>query len=131
MKYVFIVLTVVLAFWIVNLKVRESWTNMQWEQTMYGMATAAGTMEAGDDYRNGVLRVFELAADSTTEDTGSKDGPFEVWTWAYFPSMGHPQVYAAERFVEMYDQRMRYMYAHPEKFKLSGGATRATSGGSD
>jgi hypothetical protein len=111
----------------VSLLVRSWWVNNQWEQEMYGMATYTGAMQADADFRNGILRLFELVADTKSEDTHRKDGPFEVWTWTWYPDLGHANEFAEERFVEMYDEKMRYMYAHPEKFNPNGDGPRVNT----
>jgi hypothetical protein len=80
------------------------------------MATYAGAMQAYANFRKGILRLYELSADTQGEDTHRKDGPFEVWTWPHYPSLGYPHEFAQHQFVEMYNRKMRYMHAHPELF---------------
>jgi hypothetical protein len=91
---------------------------MQWEMEMYGMATYAGAMQADADFRHGNMRLYELspAPDTKSKDTHRKDGPFEVWTWPYYPTLGHAHQFGEERFVDMYNEKMRYMQAHSEQF---------------
>jgi hypothetical protein len=120
MKRLFMILIVLLALGNVGLLVRSWWTNLQWEQAMFGVATYAGAMQADADFRNGVLRFYELTPDTKAEDTHRKDGPFEVWTRTYYPNLGHAHEFAEQRFVEMYNEKMRYMHAHPERFDPNG-----------
>lgn len=81
------------------------------------MAGYAAAMQAYADFANGVLRQYELVPDENrAKFTGRHDGPFEVWTWPYFPSLGRGDIYATQRFVEIYNLKMRYMQRNPAAF---------------
>jgi hypothetical protein len=116
MKRLLIILTVLFALGNVWLWARSWWTNMQWETEMYGMASYAGALQADSDFQIGILRLYELSSSAKIEDTKRKDGPFEIWTWPNLPEFGHAGEFTAQRFVEMYNEKMRFMHAHPEQF---------------
>jgi hypothetical protein len=87
---------------------------------MFGLATYAGTLQADAHFHNAILRLYELSPDAKSGDTHRKDGPFEVWTWPFYPILGHAHEYGERQFVESYNRRMRIMYAHPEEFAREG-----------
>jgi hypothetical protein len=110
------------------LLMRSWWTNQEWETEAVGMASYAGAMQALADFHDGVLRQYELSEGDETGYTQRNDGPFEIWHWPYHPSLGHGHVFSSQRFVEMYNSKMRYMHEHPDGFNFNGnGAHRETT----
>jgi hypothetical protein len=100
----------------------RSWLlNFQWETEMEVMAGYAAAIQARADFENGVRRQYELSLDGKTEYLHRNDGAFEVWSYAYYPILGHGHVFGEQRYVEVYNSKMRYMYQHPERF-LPGSA---------
>lgn len=60
---------------------RSRWEQMQWEGEVSSMAGYAAALQAHADFRNGVLRQYQLTEDGRAAFTGRHDGPFEVWSW--------------------------------------------------
>ena len=110
------------------LLIRFWWENRLAEDSAFGFAAYAGAMQAHADYRNGVLRQYELIADSHTGFTGQRDGPFEVWGWNFYPSLGRIDRIANEAFVEVYDKKMKFMQQHPEQFQPDETGAHKTNG---
>jgi hypothetical protein len=89
-----------------------------WRDQVYGAKGALASSEALKDFRRGHLRLYQLAGETeSSRYTGTNDGPFEVWIAQFYPSLGRAHRYATEQFIEFYNRKMRYMYAHPERFR--------------
>jgi hypothetical protein len=94
-----------------------------WRDQVYGSTGALASRQALDDFRQGRLRLYQLAGESNAAKyTGTNEGPFEVWVADFYPSLGRAHRYAKEQFVEFYNRKMRYMHEHPERFQESSGA---------
>jgi len=88
-----------------------------WRDQVYALEGLNGTRRAMDDYRRGHLRLYRLGGEQElAQYTGQMNGVFEVWTLPHYPSMGRAHRYSTEQFIRFYNQKMEYMYAHPEKF---------------
>ena len=129
-KWLVVVVLLLTNIMTASLLVRWWWTDRLWEQEMYGMAAYAATMQADAHFRHGSLRLYELAPEQRSEFTGRHDGPYELWRWGFYPSLGRPNRFAAERFVEMYNRRMRYMHDHRDEFTAEPATDRANKNGS-
>ena len=102
-----------------------------WRDELYGQVGANATTRAMSDFRRGQLRLFHLGGESDKDHfTGTMDGPFEVWTPSFYPSLGEAHRYAKEHYVEFYNRKMRYMHSRPERFRREEKveAGEATSG---
>ena len=103
---------------------------------MDDVASQAGVASASLDFRKGnmVLWVFE-GTDINVHYSGRHDGPFEVWVDAYHPDNPWPVEYARRKVAEVHNERLRYMYDHPDKFianwKLEPRARRGESRSED
>ncbi len=92
------------------------WQNQMWEMQVYGLAGYQGASRARQDFQAGRLRLFVIAGERSDDKfSGTNDGPFEIWYPQYFPQY-HPFRYSAEQMVKFYNDKMRYMHEHPEKF---------------
>lgn len=94
-----------------------SWDQMWLRFELQTQATSHGGMWAMNDFRAGKFRQLRLvsAAVGRIEDTGRRDGPFEIWTWTYVDGAPGSRE-AAEAFVAMYNGKMRHMYENPDAF---------------
>jgi len=106
------------------------WRNRLWKEEVYGLASVFGAIRARDDFEKGKIRLFEL--DLSREQrgevfTGKSEGPFEIWKPQYLPLLGYPSQYATEQMVASYNDKMRYMNAHPEDFTTKDGVGPPTS----
>lgn len=91
-----------------------------WQEEVYGLVAYFGTARADRDFKNGKLRLFELADEQKVDAfSGRSEGPFEIWNPQYFPKSGYPHWYVTKEMVAFYNRRMQYMHAHPEKFSTS------------
>jgi hypothetical protein len=54
--------------------------------------------------------------------SGTNDGPFEIWFPQYFPEIRSFR-YAEETMVTEYNDRMRYMHDHPERYPVGTNTT--------
>lgn len=96
---------------------RALWRNYWWEQEVHGLASMAGVKEAMRDFQQSKLRLRTIQGENDRlKYSGSNDGPFEIWIPSFHPSLGYPHRFSTEQEVEYYNRKMRYMYAHPEKF---------------
>ena len=94
-----------------------AWDQMWLRNELWAQATTSGTMWSMVDFRADNLRQLRLvpAENGAIEDTGQRDGPFEIWTWTYIEGMPGSRE-AAEIFVNSYNSKMRYMYEHPDAY---------------
>ncbi len=58
-----------------------------------------------------------------TKYSGTNDGPFEIWFPQYYPK-NYPLRYQIEQMVAAYNDRMRYMQAHPQKNLIETNTTK-------
>jgi len=72
-----------------------------------------GSYLAREDYRDGLIRVWQLVPDVWygARDTGRRDGKFAVWEYK-FSSRDRCDKFAAEQFVESYNGQMRGIVQH-------------------
>ena len=122
LKFVIAILAVALVSALVFLG-RALWRNYWWEQEAYGLAGMVASNQAMEDFRQGRLRLRVLQGENEhLRYTGSNDGPFEIWTPSFFPSLGYPHRFSTEQQVQFYNRKMRYMHGHPEKFAAATNA---------
>ena len=92
-----------------------------WRDQLYASEGAVASRQALDDFRAGHLRLYTLGGESErAKFTGTNDGPFEVWTPHFYPSLGVAHRYATEQFIEFYNRKMKYMHEHPKEFLRKG-----------
>jgi hypothetical protein len=107
------------------------WRNSMWEQQMflweqqvYGLAGYEGGTRALHDFRAGKLRLYVISGERDHEKySGTNDGPFEVWYPQYFPEY-YAFRYPVEVKVSFYNDKMRYMHDHSDKFLTITNTTR-------
>jgi hypothetical protein len=96
--------------------------NRLWREEMPTWVGTGAALEALSDFRSGKLQNYELTkldlaqGGSQGEFMGRHDGPFEIWTRAYFPDFSPPDRLAKEYFIEIYNAKMRIMHADPARF---------------
>jgi hypothetical protein len=96
--------------------VYQRWEDLMWKEEVYGLAGYMGATRALHDFHEGKLRLFVISGERSDDKySGINDGPFEIWYPQYFPSV-YPMRYSTEQMVQFYDDKMRYMQKHPEKF---------------
>ena len=96
---------------------RTLWQNFWWEEEVYELVGVTAARQALDDFRQGKLRLRALHGENEKlRFSGSNDGPFEIWIVPFHPSLGYPHRFATEQEVKFYNEKMRYMQTHPEKF---------------
>jgi hypothetical protein len=89
-----------------------------WKEEVWSLAGYAATMQALHDFRDGKLRLLKIDGENDTlRFSGQYKGPFEIWIAQYLPALGQVHKYSKEQYIEFYNRKMRYMYAHPEKFQ--------------
>jgi hypothetical protein len=88
-----------------------------WKDQTFMYSSSDGARQALDDFQSGRLRLYELDGDrDDAKFSGRRDGSFEIWYMWYHPSLGIAEQYAMSNWVAYYNMKMKYMYAHPEKF---------------
>ena len=97
--------------------------NFAWKLQVDTLARYEGSTRARHDFQSGKLRLF-LISGGRSEDkfSGTNEGPFEVWFPQYFPEIRSFR-YAADTMVAAYNDRMRYMHEHPERYSVSTNTT--------
>lgn len=99
--------------------VRALSNNFVWKLQVDTLARYEGSTRARHDFQSGRLRLFVISGGRSEDKfSGTNDGPFEVWFPQYFPELS-PFRYAADTMVAAYNDRMRYMHAHPERYPVS------------
>ncbi|HLX95657.1 MAG TPA: hypothetical protein VKU37_07925 [Verrucomicrobiae bacterium] len=88
--------------------------NMMWKSEVESLAEYEGATRASHDFQSGKLRLFVISGERDgTKYSGTNAGPFEIWFPQYFPKY-YPLRYQTEQMVAAYNDRMRYLQAHPE-----------------
>ena len=89
-----------------------------WRDEVFGLEGMNASRHALDDFQNGHLRLYRIGGESDkARYTGTNEGPFEVWTSQFYPSLGRAHRFSTEQFIEFYNGKMHYMYEHPDKFR--------------
>ena len=103
--------------------VRALSNNFTWKLQVDSLARYEGSTRARHDFQSGKLRLF-LISGGRSEDkfSGTNEGPFEVWFPQYFPEIRSFR-YAEDTMVAAYNDRMRYMHEHPERYPVSTNTT--------
>jgi hypothetical protein len=92
------------------------WQNYWWKEEVYGLAGYMGSERALHDFRDGKLRLFVISGQRDDDKySGTNDGPYQIWFPQYY-TIVYPMRYSMEQQVEFYNQKMRYMHEHPDKF---------------
>jgi hypothetical protein len=93
----------------------ELWQNLMWKMQVETLAGYEGVTRARHDLSAGRLRMFVIAGERGDDKySGTNDGVFEVWYPQYYPQY-YPFRYSAEQMVRSYNEKIRYLYDHPEK----------------
>jgi len=103
--------------------VRALSNNFTWKLQVDSLARYEGSTRARHDFQSGRLRLFVISGGRSDDKfSGTNDGPFEVWFPQYFSEI-RPFRYAADTMVAAYNDRMRYMHEHPERYPVSTNTT--------
>lgn len=98
-----------------------------WKDQTFLYSSSDGVQQALDDFKTGKLRIYELNGErEDAKFSGRRDGAFEIWYMWYHPSLGIAEEYAMSNWVAYYNMKMKYMYAHPEKFRQESNAVTNT-----
>ncbi len=100
--------------------VRAWWENKLCDDALWRMARYAAALQASADFRDSQLRLYELAEDGELRSTNRCEGPFEIWYWPTYRSLGRPGRSSDEIFIKGYNSSMRNMHEHAEKSKGTG-----------
>ncbi|MEI6392581.1 MAG: hypothetical protein WCT12_15930 [Verrucomicrobiota bacterium] len=94
-------------------------TNFTWKLQVDSLAGYEGSTRATHDFQSGKVRLFVISGRRPDDEfSGTNDGPFQVWFPQYFSEIPTFR-YAAETMVAAYNNRMRYMHEHPERYPVS------------
>ncbi|MGZ4961167.1 MAG: hypothetical protein ACXWC8_01305 [Limisphaerales bacterium] len=97
--------------------------NMMWRSEVDSLARYQGSTRARHDFQLGRLRLFVISGERSDDKfSGTNGGPFEIWFPQYFPESS-PLRLSTETMVAAYNDRMRYMQQHPERYPFSTNAT--------
>jgi hypothetical protein len=117
----FVALAVCFGFWAKTYWEIYSFTG--WKEQVFTFATESGSRQALSDFQKGKLQLYELNGErEKSEFSGRHDGQFEIWYKWYYPTLGAASRYGDAEYVEYYNDKMKYMYAHPEKFRQESNA---------
>jgi len=90
-----------------------------WKQEVWGLDGQVAAYRALDDFRAGKPRLFVISGERDKDTfSGTNDGPFQIWYPQYYTEI-YPMQYSMEQQVRFYDDKMRYMQKHPERFLTS------------
>jgi hypothetical protein len=88
-----------------------------WRDTVQLKASMQATLQALDDYKAGILRIYTVQGQRESPAfTGRHEGPFEVWSPQFYPSLGPAHRLSTEEYAKAYNNKMRYMYDHPDRW---------------
>jgi hypothetical protein len=98
--------------------------NMMWKSEVESLAEYEGATWASHDFGSAKLRLFVISGElDSPKYSGTNDGPFEIWFPQYYPKY-YPLRYQTEQMVAAYNDRMRYMQAHPQKNLIETNTTK-------
>ena len=87
-----------------------------WKQEVWGLDGQVAAYRALDDFGAGKFRLFVISGERSDDKfSGTNDGPFQIWFPQYYTEI-YPMRYSIEQQVRFYDDKMRYMQQHPERF---------------
>jgi hypothetical protein len=87
-----------------------------WKQEVWGLDGQVAVSRALDDFGAGKLRLFVISGERSNDKfSGTNDGPFQIWFPQYY-TKPYSLRYSMEQQVWFYDEKMRYMQQHPERF---------------
>jgi hypothetical protein len=87
-----------------------------WKQEVWGLDGQVAAYRALYDFGAGRLRLFMISGERSDDKfSGTNDGPFQIWFPQYYTAI-YPMRYSIEQQVRFYDDKMRYMQQHPERF---------------
>jgi len=99
------------------------WQTYNWQYSSDVLAQQAGEEYALNCFRSGKLLVYEFGGTNQTfEFSGRRDGVFEIWLWPDYINQPMPFRRGQRKEMEVFNEKMRYMYNHP-KFFLEGYGT--------
>ncbi len=82
-------------------------------------------MEAKATFARGRLILWEInPTNNLYQFSGRRDGPFEIWLMDYHEMIPEQLRYAERQQVQAFNEHMRYMYDHPERFTPGAGARK-------
>jgi hypothetical protein len=112
LKIIIIVLTIAFIVSLGLLLHSQGWQNSNWKDEVIGLARVHGAEEAKQDFEAGKIRIFVISneCDYPGKFSGTKDGPFEIWTSEFYPQLPWPYHFSLEQKVEAYNREMRYKY---------------------
>lgn len=114
-----IAIIVVALFTSLGFLARALWLNSVWKAEVNALAGYEGGERASPDYRDGKLRLFVISGERDDDKfSGTNDGLFEIWFPQYYPKL-YPLRYSEEEMVEAYNNRMKSMNEHLEKFQAT------------
>jgi hypothetical protein len=94
-----------------------------WKDQTFMYSSSDAVHEALDDFQIRKFRLYELDGDrDDSKFSGRRDGSFEIRYKWYHPSLGIAEQYSMSNWVAYYNMKMKYMYAHPEKFHQESNA---------
>jgi hypothetical protein len=113
------------------------WQAHLWREAVDGVAQEAGWQWAMRSYAKGGRIVYDVSGvqrgvddNRAPEDSGRREGPFEVWTpdlWAGMSSQGR---YAQRRLLEAYNHQMHEIHSNLKRYKTELGLSSSTNTGS-
>src|SRR5437870_13573351 len=98
---------------------RALWLNHCWRGAIDEIASQAGVASASLDFRKGNMVLWKIEGTNINVSFLGHDGPFQVWLADYRPDSPEPMEYGRRKVAEIHNERLRYMYEHPDKFKAN------------
>ena len=93
----------------------EVYGEFGWKAELRARTCHLAVRDAEADFNKGKRILFKVQGyNSIQKCSGEKKGDFEVWLILYYPTLGKAHMYSQEQYVEFYNRRMNYMYAHPK-----------------
>jgi hypothetical protein len=111
LKIIIVVLTMAFLTSLGFLVHSQLWQNSNWKGEVRYLASVQGAEEAEKDFQAGKLKVFVVSGECHEDKfSGTNDGPFEVWTAEYYPSLPWPDRYSTQEKIKHYNLFMRSQY---------------------
>jgi hypothetical protein len=111
LKMIVAVLTIALLTLLGFLFHSQFWQNSNWKGEVSYLSNLQGAEEAKKDFEAGKLKVLVISGECHEDKfSGTNDGPFELWTAEYYPSLPWSYRYSTEEKIKSYNIVMQSKY---------------------
>jgi hypothetical protein len=110
------------------------WQTHLWREAVDGVAGEAGWQWAMRSYAKGTRIVYDVTEvergvddNIVPQDSGRREGPFELWTPDRWVGTSSQQRYAQRRLLEAYNKQVREIHSNFKRYKTELGLSASTN----